>query len=449
MMTDQFGSVDTLGAVELHPLPPMPEVLGFSLHRRAALLERGELSQAEFWAAAAPWMWRADERYRASVELRVPRAGLTTRLGVKDTVDVAGFATRLGLRWHRRHPSRSAAPLRAARGLSTVAKLVATELNLGIGSGCGNPYFPRLDPAGSSTGSAVAVAAGICDISLGTDVLGSMRWPAGRCGVVGLRLTHGSAMDGVFPLCPSMDAPGWTARTAHDLRFAVDRHGLPVGRTPAGPYRVGVVSEALRVVAPQMRTGVLLTEKLLRAAGHTVREVAVGEPWAWRSAAWELCARSAHDALPAWRTWLTDDLGPATTRAIESGAAVTDARLAEIHRAMGRIRASVRHWFTELDVDALLLPLDPKVPAPPADTERSSIPLARGTTGLDLEDDIGYTPLASFCGLPAITFPVATTDGGAAPVAMQLVGRPHEDGGLIDLAVDLERCRGPLGLRPR
>lgn len=429
---------------------PMPEVLGYSLRRRAELIDRGELSAAEFWAAAGPWMARADERYRACVELRVPETGPTTRLGVKDTVDVAGFATRLGLRRHRRYPASTAAPLRGVRDLSTVAKVVATELNLGIGSGSGNPYFPLIDPAGSSTGSGVAVAAGICDLSLGTDVLGSMRWPAGRCGVVGLRLTHGSPMDGVFPLCPSMDAPGWSARTADDLRFAVTRHDLPIGGFPARPYRVGVVSEALRVVAPEILAGVRLTENLLREAGHTVREVAVGEPWTWRSAAWELCARSAHDAWPKWRTWLTEDLGAATTLAIESGAKVTDVRFVEISLVMRRLRAAVLDWFAELDVDALLLPLDPKVPAPPpADAERSSIPVARGKTGLDHEDDIGYTPLASFCGLPAITFPVATTDRGEAPVAMQLVGRPHEDGGLIDLAVDVERCRGPLGLRPR
>jgi Asp-tRNA(Asn)/Glu-tRNA(Gln) amidotransferase A subunit family amidase len=432
------------------PPGPLPEPLRWSLRERAALLARGALTAAEFGAEADPWAFAADTHYRACSELREGESPV--RLGVKDTVDVAGFATRLGLRRHRHYPRRSAAPLTGLRGLSTVAKLVTTELNLGIGSGCGNPYFPRLDPAGSSTGCGVAVAAGICDLALGTDVLGSVRWPAGRCGVVGLRLTHTDRLHGVFPLCPSMDAPGWVARTADDLAYAAGHCGLPIGPVPAGPYRVGVVTEALATVEPEILDGVRTTIELLRTAGHAVTEVRVGEPWSWRSAAWELCARAAWDALPQWRGWLAEDLGPATEKAVAAGADVTDARLHEIVTAQHRLRVANDGWFAGLGVDALLLPLDPKVPAPrdPAeDRTRSTIPLTRTRTGIDHEDDIGYTPLASFTGLPALTFPVATARDGVVPVAMQLVGRPHADGELVSLACDAERVRGPLGFAPR
>lgn len=432
------------------PPGPRPEPLRWSLRERAAQLARGTLTAAEFGAEADTWAAAADTHYRACTELRPGQRPV--RLGVKDTIDVAGFATRLGLRRHRHHPRRSAIPLTGLSGLSIVAKLVTTELNLGIGSGCGNPYFPRLDPAGSSTGCGVAVAAGICDLALGTDVLGSVRWPAGRCGVVGLRLTHTDRLDGVFPLCPPMDAPGWVARTAGDLAYAAEHCGLPVGPVPARPYRVGVVTEALATVEPEILDGVRTTVDVLRAAGHAVAEVRAGEPWTWRAAAWELCARAAWDARPQWRDWLTEDLGAATEKAVEAGAGVTDTRLHEIVTAQHRLRAAAGAWLADLGVDALLLPLDPKVPAPrdPAeDRTRSTIPLTRTRTGIDHEDDIGYTPLASFTGLPAITFPVATARAGAVPVAMQLVGRPRADGELVSLACDAERGLGPLGFAPR
>jgi Asp-tRNA(Asn)/Glu-tRNA(Gln) amidotransferase A subunit family amidase len=332
----------------------------------------------------------------------------------------------------------------ASPALAVTAKVVTTELNVGIGSGCVNPYFPHIDPAGSSTGSAVAVAAGICDVSLGTDVLGSARWPAGRCGVVGLRTTHRpDRLAGIFPLSPSMDAPGWVARTADDLDALAGRLGIE-GTVQRRPHRIGVVAEAggaqPEILAALDRCGAALVE-----AGHRVRPVGVGEPWRWRAAAWELCAREAWDGHQEWRRWITEDLGESTRRALAAGSRVGTGRYAELRAGQRRVRAAVAGLFAEPGVDAWLLPLDPDVPRPPDPAERAaatSIP-APGTADHDRE--VGYTPLASFAGLPAITFPVGRSAATGAPLAVQLVGPPGADRSLVRLAREVGGQLGDLG----
>ncbi len=76
-----------------------------------------------------------------------------------------------------------------------------------------NPLDPALVPGGSSSGSAVAVAADEADVAYGSDTGGSIRIPAAFCGVTGLKTTHGRiSLDGVWPLAPSLDTVGPMAR---------------------------------------------------------------------------------------------------------------------------------------------------------------------------------------------------------------------------------------------
>jgi Asp-tRNA(Asn)/Glu-tRNA(Gln) amidotransferase A subunit family amidase len=427
--------------------PELPDLVAMPLHRRLRLIEQGEITARQWRETADTWSAAADARYRACADLRPldPR-GAPVAVGVKDTIDVAGMPTRLGLRRHRHHPRRSAAVLDRLDGVVVNAKVVTTELNIGIGSGCVNPYASHIDPAGSSTGSAVAVAAGISDLSLGTDVLGSVRWPSGRCGVVGLRVTHDPRLlPGVFPLSPAMDAPGWVARTADDLGFMWDRFGLgsPESSPPAPPpYRIGVVGEVLDGnVEAEILDALSSTGRALSDAGHQVRPVRLGELWNWRGAAWELCARDAWDGHRVWREWITDDLSDSTLRALEAGRAVGDARLAEIRAGMRAQRAAAGRRFAEAGVHAWLLPLDPTVPRP-----RTSVMAGGGSAAAstiptpddaDYEENVGYTPVASFAGLPAITFPVGRSPSTGAPLAMQLVGPRHSESTLIRIAADI------------
>lgn len=428
-----------------------------SLPERVTARSRGTLTAEEWRTAEAAWSDEADARYRACVQ-RAPLGpdAPPVRVGVKDTVDVAGFPTRLGLRGHRHHarvstPAISALPPELA---SVTAKVVTTELNIGVGSECVNPYVPHIDPGGSSTGTAVSVAAGICDLALGTDVLGSVRWPAGQCGTVGLRMTHRSSLlEGVFPLSPPMDALGWAARSAADLAYlwpllGLDRLGAQ--RPPGeGPYRIGVVANTEGpegTCGPVMRGALETACGHLEASGHLLDAVRVDDLWALRGPAWELCARQAWDAYQVWRPWVPADLHETTRGALEVGAKVQDDRYAWILERLAHTRATVEGDFDAAGVDAWLLPLDPA--APPdlatAGTRVSTIPAPQDP---DYDVRVAYTPLASFAGLPALTMPVAR-DERRAPLCVQLIARRDHEPLLIRLAALLEEVVGPLGLRP-
>ncbi|MEV7541196.1 amidase [Streptomyces sp. NPDC089915] len=432
------------------PGTALPELLALPLAERHRLLTTGQLGAEEFRTTAADWAATADGRYRACAELREP-AGAALRLGVKDTVDVRGFATRLGLRHYRHHPRTTAAVLQGVTGAEVVAKVVTTELNIAVGSGCVNPFFPHIDPAGSSTGSAVAVAGNVCDVSLGTDVLGSVRWPAGRCGAVGLRATHHPRnLPGIFPLSPAMDAPGWVTRTAADLAFAWHHMGLG-GPVPAGlRLRVAIPRElfAEGVLDPEITEALGHTASLLRSAGHEVVEADLGELWDCRGDAWQLCARDAWNGYRRWGGRIGDDLLDSTLAALRVGAGVGDEEYTAVRDRMARLRAGTAALFAGRGVDAWLLPLDPALPRPrgTAAAADSTIP-APGDPRYERE--IGFTPVASFAGLPAITFPVGVHPEGGAPVAVQLVGGSGQEELLIAAARDVGEALGGLDLRPR
>jgi Asp-tRNA(Asn)/Glu-tRNA(Gln) amidotransferase A subunit family amidase len=413
----------------------LPELLRLPLAERVRLIERGDLGLREWLAEANEWGFAADVRYRACADLRP--ATEAVRLGVKDTVDVAGFPTRLGLRRYRHHPRRSAAPLRGV-GIEVTAKVVTTELNIGIGSGCVNPNFPHIDPAGSSTGSGVSVAANICDVSLGTDVLGSVRWPAAHCGVVGLRTTHDPEnLDGIFPLSPPMDAVGWVARTADDLAFAWEYLGL--GRRPEpGRRRIALVEEIFEGgCADEVLAAVETVSWALKDAGHEIGRARLGELWDCRGLAWELCSADAWRGHQVWGGWLNDDLHESTWAALRSGARISAERHAELSARLVAQRAAVPALFDVHDADFWLLPLDPDVPRPIGTHPRANNSTIPGPDDADYDSRIGYTPVASFGGLPAITFPAAVGAEHGAPIAAQLVGRPGTDADLIRLARDI------------
>ncbi|MFD0823706.1 amidase family protein, partial [Micromonospora zhanjiangensis] len=159
---------------------------------------------------------------------------------VKDTIDVAGYPTGLGIRsGYRREPDRSAGLVERLTGLGWVClgKVTTTECALGSVKPSRNPRHPHVSTAGSSTGSAVSVAAGFCDVSVGSDSGGSLRWPAVYCGVTALRLTpRPELLTGVHCVAPSMESVGFVTRTVADLDWLWRRYDLAtVTGAAAGP----------------------------------------------------------------------------------------------------------------------------------------------------------------------------------------------------------------------
>jgi aspartyl-tRNA(Asn)/glutamyl-tRNA(Gln) amidotransferase subunit A len=154
-----------------------------------------------------------------------PLAGRT--LAVKDLFDTAGIRTTYGSKIYAEHvPDRNAVAVQRAldAGAILVGKTNLAEFAWGVlgqndwyGT-CRNPTHPGLTTGGSSSGSAAALAAGLCDLALGTDTGCSIRLPAAACEVVGLKSQWGLIpMQGVYPLCPTLDTAGPMARSVEDV----------------------------------------------------------------------------------------------------------------------------------------------------------------------------------------------------------------------------------------
>ncbi|XWS68291.1 hypothetical protein CRYUN_Cryun04dG0078300 [Craigia yunnanensis] len=153
---------------------------------------------------------------------KLPLSGLT--FAIKDIFDVKGYVTGFGNPdWQRTHePADKTAVVVTAllkNGAKCVGKTVMDELAFGItgenkhyGTPT-NPNMPSNVPGGSSSGSAVAVAAELADFALGTDTIGCLRIPASFCGILGFRTSHGAVSTiGLLPNSQSLDAIGWFAR---------------------------------------------------------------------------------------------------------------------------------------------------------------------------------------------------------------------------------------------
>ena len=148
-------------------------------------------------------------------------------LAVKDLFDTAGVRTTYGSRLYGEHvPERTA--VAAQRLLDAGAVLVGKThlpefawsvlgLNPWYGT-CHNPAVPGKTTGGSSSGSAAALAAGLCDLALGSDTGCSIRLPSAACGTVGLKSQWGLIpMEGAFPLCPTLDTAGPMGTSVADV----------------------------------------------------------------------------------------------------------------------------------------------------------------------------------------------------------------------------------------
>jgi len=163
------------------------------------------------------------------VEPGDPRPGLLSgrTLAVKDLFDTAGVRTTYGSRIYAQHvPERTAVAVRRLldAGAVLVGKTHLPEFawsvlgqNPWYGT-CHNPTHPGRTTGGSSSGSAAALAAGLCELALGSDTGCSIRLPSAACETVGLKSQWGLIpLEGTFPLCPSLDTVGPMARSVADV----------------------------------------------------------------------------------------------------------------------------------------------------------------------------------------------------------------------------------------
>ncbi|MBI2528461.1 MAG: Asp-tRNA(Asn)/Glu-tRNA(Gln) amidotransferase subunit GatA [Candidatus Rokubacteria bacterium] len=355
----------------------------------------------------------------------------------------------------------------AAAGAVTLGKLNMAELAMGpFGDNAHhgdvqNPWRPGHCSGGSSSGSGAAVAAGLALGALGTDTGGSIRLPAGCCGIAGLKPTYGRvSRAGVMPLSWSMDHVGPMAPTVRDAalllgviagpdpqdvtssRRAVADYGQALTEPVAG-LRVGVPENYyFRGLHPEMEAGVRRAVGVLQGLGAQVSEIRVPDPQLVTDVA-NIIAR-AEGATIHWRLLRErpQDLQPAVRARLELGVRIPAHDYLQALRLRARLaREFIREVFTE--VDALAAPVIPE-PAP------ALADVKAGTTGdvtARMREFSRLTRPWNGLGLPALSVPCGLSTAGL-PLAFQIVGRPFDEATVLRLGHAYEQAAGWWRHRP-
>jgi aspartyl-tRNA(Asn)/glutamyl-tRNA(Gln) amidotransferase subunit A len=290
-----------------------------------------------------------------------------------------------------------------------------------------NPRDPSRTSGGSSGGSAALVAAGVCELALGTDTGGSVRIPAAYCGVVGLKPSYGLLpLEGVFPLSPSCDHAGTlTATVAGAAELLAVLADPAAGQGHAAPYTVGLLAAQLAdpSVTAAVRDAVCSALAGLEAAGWRMKELTspwLGELGAWEDALAVIVAREAHLVHgPRDQSRYAEG-----TRALLAfGASVSDERYARALERRAELTAAIEASLTGVDVLA-----GPTVgyQAPEQDP-----PFGVG----DDNAEGRFTGPYNLTGHPALSLPVPSA---GLPVGLQLAAPRGADVALLRVAAAAE-----------
>ena len=352
---------------------------------------------------------------------------------VKENIDVAGYVSRNG------NPSWAASHAPAALDAPAVDRLLAAGARLvgkthmdemaysllGANHHYGTPVNPAAKdrhPGGSSSGSAVAVAAGLADFALGTDTAGSCRAPAAFCGVYGFRPSHGAvSSNGVIALAPTLDVIGWFARDIEMLTTVAD---ILLPADIARPSVEGAIylPEAFAHAEPAL---VAAAEPSLAALAQTfaIRHEVLGEDF-WAAALTHFRNLQAFEVWETHGDWIRTkdpEFGPRVRERFQFAAAVS----LESKREADAFRREARKRIDDLlgASACFIIPTTPFA-ASLLDADAAALETKR-------QQMMRLFLLASFFGLPQVSIPLKTS---GAPLALSLVGRRWSDRSLLKVA---------------
>ncbi|MEW6755724.1 MAG: amidase [Candidatus Latescibacterota bacterium] len=447
----------------------------------SALLRRREVSSVELTQLFLQRIDQYDERLNAYMAVLSERAIAAARaadtamaaghclgalhgvpLALKDLLDLAGTPTTAGsILYADRLAGGDATVVRRLAGAGAVflGKTHMVEFAfgaLGTNPHYGTPWNPwdpddHRVPGGSSSGSAVAVAAGLAPVALGSDTGGSVRIPASFCGLVGLKPTYGRvSRHGVLPLDPNLDSVGPLARTVEDASLVFE---TIAGSDPADPgtwdrpplvgleYLDDEVA-GLRAcfpreyfwegVDPEVEAAVRGSAQVFAELGAHVDDVTMEV----LSDLAELRPRLTLTAVETYRCFRKyletrpREFDPTVLRRMQAGREVSAADFLDQQRALADLRTRTLHALES--VDFLITPTTP-----------FAAPLVE-----DVEDEKAYfringlclrnTAAANLLGLCAVSLPCGFTREGL-PIGLQLIGRPFDEPRLLRLAYAYEQ----------
>lgn len=366
-----------------------------------------------------------------------PLAGLT--FAAKDLFDVAGVATGGGNHdWPtgRPIPAKHAWAVQTLldSGATLIGKTITDEVSLGIlGENAfdGTPLnskAPDRVPGGSSSGSAAAVAAGICDTALGTDTGGSVRVPSSFCGLYGIRPTHGRLnVAGMLPQAPTSDTTGWFARDAATfarVSAVLLGEAIPV----ALPAKLIVAVDAFGFADANVAAALQPMVKRLAALVGTSREDIMAPQGlsVWARAQRTLQPVEAYNTFKDWLDKGNPRFAFSVAKALVMGSMVPAAEQSWANLMRQEARGRMAYLLPAGTI--LCLPTTP-FPAPLKGQPLSVLdPLRDRITCLCAQGGLA--------GHPQVSLPGTTVDG--LPVGLSIIGPRGSDATLVAVARALE-----------
>ena len=332
-------------------------------------------------------------------------------IGVKDIIDVAGLPTRAGSSLTAAEPvQQDAEVVRRLReaGAIILGKTVTTEFACFDPSPTRNPWNLAHTPGGSSSGSAAAVASGMCFAAVGTQTGGSIIRPAAYCGVCGLKPAFGEMdRDGVIPVSAHLDHVGPIARSVADLEilYRAMTGGEALATTPRKQLKIGWLKDQFWNAA-HAQTQQLMSGAIDRLGSSSIEIPQVGLPFSFAEVTAYHRTIMAVEAAAYHRSQFKQhqsQYGRNISRLIEEGFSTSEATYESARAHQKRLIAESKSWFN--DVEGWIMPATP-----------AGAPPDLSTTG-----DPRFNSPWSYVGLPALTIPYGLTAEGM-PVGMQIVG---------------------------
>lgn len=343
-------------------------------------------------------------------------------VGVKDIFHVDGLPTYAGSRLPPKllagPEAESVTQLKEA-GALILGKTVTTEFAYFAPGPTRNPHHPDHTPGGSSSGSAAAVAGGICPLTLGTQTIGSVIRPASFCGVLGFKPTSGRiSRAGVIPLSPSLDHVGFFAQdvTLAAVAAQILCHDWDVQKLQVDPPILGVpLGSYLERTSVEALEHFVATQEKLARAGFKVRLVEAMPNF--DKIVEQHVGLVAGEAALIHQEWFAlhgDLYHPKTAALIRKGQELSTEQLAQYRAGCDVFRAHLEEVMAEFNISAWVAP-----------SALGTAPPSLDNTG----DPIMNLPW-TYAGLPSINLPAGFLHN-RLPLGLQLVARWGQDENLL------------------
>ncbi len=342
-------------------------------------------------------------------------------LAVKDIISTRTMPTTCGSPIYRDHVAgfdAACVTQLVKAGAIVLGKAVTTEFAGAHAGKTHNPHNLRHTPAGSSSGSAAAVADFMAPVGYGTQTAGSVIRPGAFNGVVAYKGTYGWAdMTGVKTYATSLDTLGFFAREANDLALIRAAYGHEAADPVREGPRIGLIRTPWWDLAePYNQKNILEAIRTLRAAGAKVREWQAPADWAGlMEAQHRIMTKEATQSYAPERRRFPHLLSPVMQQGLADGDAVTARQYADAKKRKKTAVAQLDDAWEKFDI--LLAP-----------SAKGEAPAGLGSTG-----DAIFNRFWTLLGTPCIALPFNTGPFGL-PLSVQLIGKHGSDDQLISWA---------------